>query len=223
MRPGHQEPHQEQRVAPGNRSVSRGVGLRVQPAIAILLLAAVTLAPDVRAADLVHTPEQAYRLLGRSHTAFEAGAGSLTEADEAFLSALFVLADQVVVLNANVARWFASDGRDGLHFEDYHARIDELRASIRALDAPAKAIPARDLVSGALLLQRAFLHDWYRATQAGRPFESQLTSEYGYHAGLHRSHRMLLQALAELRAIHPALDERRQRAFLDHVRGMDFQ
>ena len=67
------------------------------------------------------------------------------------------------------------------------------------------------------------MSDWYTALEAGEPFESQLTDEYAYHEGLHRSHRLILKAFAELRALFPDVGEAGQMAFLDHLRAMDLK
>jgi hypothetical protein len=167
--------------------------------------------------------DEAYRALGARQTHFQPVPDEFLPSDAAFLSSLFTGTDEAVVLNVWVARWFESQGEEGLHFEDYHARIDPLLERLAALDPPPRAVPTRDLVSAALRLQRDFLTEWGKAVVEERPFESQLTSEYGFHDGLHQSRRKLLQAYAELHALYPDASEQAHRAFHDHLRALAIQ
>ncbi|HEB89122.1 MAG TPA: hypothetical protein ENI85_06085 [Deltaproteobacteria bacterium] len=149
------------------------------------------------------------------------GAGGADESR--FLSALFDLVDEAALLNEKVGRWLLEGGREGLDPRDYFEELDRLRSRIEALPVPGRLEPVRQPILEALLFQRGFVRDWFRAIDAGLSFESQLTDEFAYHEGLHRSHRMLLKAHAELLALFPEIDGTNQRAFQDHLDAMDFR
>ena len=176
------------------------------------------------AADLIENVEGVYAARQLRHTRFDPRAAEhLTSAESRFLEALFSVTDEAGLLNANVNRWFRSDGTGGLHAADYRDRMDALRVRLGGLETPNRVLSVRDLISESLTLQLGFVNDWYAASDAGAPFESQLTDEYAYHEGLHRSHRLILKAFAELRALFPEIGESSQMAFLDHLRAMDLK
>lgn len=176
------------------------------------------------AADLIENVEGVYAARQLRHTPFDPRtAEHLTPAESRFLEALFSVTDEAGLLNANVNRWFRSDGTGGLHAADYRDRMDALRVRLGGLETPNRVLSVRDLISESLTLQLGFVNDWYAARDAGAPFESQLTDEYAYHEGLHRSHRLILKAFAELRALFPEIGESSQMAFLDHLRAMDLK
>jgi len=176
------------------------------------------------AADLIDDIDGAYAARELRRTQFDLRMAQHEDSAEMhFLGDLFVLTDDVSLLNTNVGRWFKTDGASGLHAADYRERMNELRVRLEEMETPERVRSVRDLLLESLVLQNAFVNDWYEAIEAGQPFESQLTNEYAYHEGLHRSHRLILKAYAELRALFPEIGESSHRAFLDHLRGMDLK
>ncbi len=167
---------------------------------------------------LRHTPFEVNELHGAAGLAPD-----LERREGEFLSRFFARAEERVALNAEVLRWFASGGRDGLHVESFEARADALDAELDALAPPQRLAAVQALVGQALDGQRRFFRDWQAALREGRPFDSQLGSEYGFHEGLHRSHRKLLQAYAELHALYPHASDRLHRAFYDNLRNLDLR
>ena len=187
-----------------------------------LLLAVPAFAADL--IDDVDDVDGAYAARELRRTQFDLRtAQHENSAEMHFLDNLFVLTDDVSLLNTNVGHWFKTDGASGLHAADYRERMNELRVRLEEMETPERVRSVRDLLLESLALQNAFVNDWYEAIEAGKPFESQLTNEYAYHEGLHRSHRLILKAYAELRALFPEIGESSQRAFLDHLRGMDLK
>jgi hypothetical protein len=190
----------------------------------VLLASLLALAVPATAADLLPTVEDAYAARHLRRTPFEPHRAEGVRTEEArFLADLFALTDEAVLLNTDVGRWFASEGSRGLHAADYLERVDDVSTRMKALPAPARVVSARDLVVGALRLQRRFVAEWSKALDEGRAFESQLTHEFAYHEGLHRSGRLLLKAHAELRGLFPYAGEEVQTAFHDHLRAVSFQ
>ena len=176
------------------------------------------------AADLVASVEDAYAGRDLPRTPFDPRAAlQLAPEESRFLEDLFALTDEAVLLNTNVGRWFFTEGARGLHAEDYLGRADLLRERLDQLETPERVESVRSLLVQSLLLQRSFLEQWHKALREGRPFASQLTDEFAYHEGLHRSHRLLLKAFAELHALFPDAGETTHMAFHDHLRAVDLQ
>ncbi len=176
------------------------------------------------AADLVASVEDAYAVRDLQRTPFDPRAAlHLAPEESRFLEDLFALTDEAVLLNINVGRWFFTDGVRGLHAEDYLDRADLLRERLDQLETPERVESVRGLLAQSLLLQRSFLEEWHQALREGRPFPSQLTDEFAYHEGLHRSHRLLLKAFAELHALFPDAGETTHMAFHDHLRAVDLK
>ncbi len=176
------------------------------------------------AADLVASVEDAYAVRDLQRTPFDPRAAlHLAPEESRFLEDLFALTDEAVLLNINVGRWFFTDGVRGLHAEDYLDRADLLRERLDQLETPERVESVRSLLAQSLLLQRSFLEEWHQALREGRPFPSQLTDEFAYHEGLHRSHRLLLKAFAELHALFPEAGETTHMAFHDHLRAVDLK
>ncbi len=165
--------------------------------------------------------DEAYAALGKTRTGFDARAARMPPAEARFLERLFELTDRTLVENVQVVPWFRSGRRDGLHFEVYRARVSALLASLEGLDTPQRVVQVAGLVAQAIRGQRDFLADWHRALEQGKPFDSQLNDEFGYHEGLHRSHRQLLQAYGELLGLYGKEDARIRRAFYDHLCALD--
>jgi hypothetical protein len=138
-----------------------------------------------------------------------------------FMERLFELLDDVVEANRGVARWFVSARSAGLHFEDYRADVDEVLAVIESLPAPERLEEVRGLLVAAVRGQQAFFADWYAALEEGRAFDSQLTSEFGYHEGLHVSQRKLLDAYGRLLALFPREGDGNRRSFHHQVCRLD--
>jgi hypothetical protein len=175
-------------------------------------------------ADLIDRVEDVYTARRLRLTPFQPRAESHLDLEESrFLESIFTLTDEASQLNVNVGRWFQSTGERGLHPEDCLERMDDLRVRLVDFATPMRVESVRDLIAEAFGLQRDFVHDWYEALEAGRPFESQLTNEYAYHEGLHRSHRVLLKAFAELHALFPEVGETTHMAFHDHLRAVDWR
>lgn len=140
-----------------------------------------------------------------------------------FLEALFALTDEAASLNAEVIRWFQSGGKEGLYPADYLEPSRRVRAEIERLAVPKRGESVQRYLLETLHLQHAFVAEWYDALERGRPFSSQLSDEYAYHEGLHRSHRLLLKSYAELRALFPTAGAETHRTFRDHLRAMDLK
>ena len=168
------------------------------------------------------TIEEAFRALGVARSALPAGDLTIRPDDVRSLDAIFRVTDEVAPLNVSVSAWLRSNGSRGLHAGTYRERSAEVRRRLDALRLPDHLVPVRELLAEALQLQDGFVSEWADAIAAGRRFESQLTSENGYHEGLHRAHRKLVQAFGELRALYPGAAEESQQVFRDHLRAMDF-
>lgn len=147
-------------------------------------------------------------------------AADLDRGEARALDGLLESVDAAARESAAVLPWFLAGGRDGLHYLDYRPRAEEVAASIDSGEAPARIAPIAALVGEALRAQGAFFADWYDALQEGRAFESQLTSELGYHEQLHRSKRALLEAWGRLVLLLPEGDPRRD-AFLTRLCALD--
>jgi hypothetical protein len=188
------------------------------------LILGVLMALPAAAADLIGSVEDAYavRRLRRAH--FDPRAASDLDAQESrFLEDLFALTDEAVLLNTNWLSWFFTRGAKGLHPVPFLDRMDALRARLGELETPERVESVRNLVAESLKLQRGFVAEWHTALKEGRPFESQLTDEVAYHEGLHRSHRLLLKAFAELHALFPQAGRTTHGAFHAHLRAVDLK
>ena len=148
---------------------------------------------------------------------FDVRATRMPLAEALLLESLFELTDAVARENAGVLEWFASGGEHGLHAAEHERRVAELSLRIEALDAPPRLGGWVDLIVHAIAEQRGFFADWVRALDEGRPFDSQLVSEYGYHAGLQRSQRDLVQAWERALAWYGDEDEHTRRAIRAHL------
>ncbi len=191
---------------------------------AIILGVSVLAGTPSGAADLVTSVEDAYAVRNLRRTPFDPRAAlALAPEESRFLEDLFALTDEAVLLNTNVGRWFFTDGARGLHAEDYLGRADLLRERLDRLETPERVESVRGLLAQSLLLQRRFLEQWQQALDEGRPFRSQLTDEFAYHEGLHRSQRLLLKAFAELHALFPDAGETTHMAFHDHLRAVNLE
>jgi hypothetical protein len=158
--------------------------------------------------------------LSGTPTAFDADDTRMTREEARFVEQLFDLARAVAADNAGVLRWLVSDRREGVHADDHRARVD---AHLRVLDAfvtPERLAPVRALVREAIETQRSFFGDWAEALAEGVPFESQLTSEFGWHDGVYGAERALLRAYSKLLALDPAEPERNRRAFHAELCGL---
>jgi hypothetical protein len=157
-------------------------------------------------------------------TPFDPRAARHLETSETrFLEDLFSLTDEAMLLNTDVGRWFSTGGAGGLHAADYLERMNALRVRLDELETPDRIESVRRFVAESLTLQRRFVAEWHQALEEGRDFESQLTDEFAYHEGLHRSQRVLLKAFAELRALFPDAGEAVHAAFHDHLRAVSLQ
>jgi hypothetical protein len=175
-------------------------------------------------ADLIDSVDGVYAARQLRRTRFDVRTARHEDSVELrFLENLFALTDEASWLNANVGLWFSTGRSRGLHAADYHERMSRLRARFEQMETPRRIRSIRVLLSESLGLQQAFVNDWYEAIEAGKVFESQLTHENAYHEGLHRSHRVVLKAYAELHALFPEIDESSRMAFLDHLRAMDLK
>jgi hypothetical protein len=187
-------------------------------------LSCVLAAGTSMAADLLGDVEAAYAFRHLRHTPFDGrSAGPLQPSEARFLEGLFTLTDEAVLLNTDAGRWFSTDRAQGLHAADYLERMDALRARLDGLEAPDRIASVKRFVAESLTLQRDFVAEWYQALEQGRDFDSQLTDEFAYHEGLHRSQRVLLKAFSELRGLFPDAGEAAHAAFHDHLRAVSFR
>ncbi len=142
--------------------------------------------------------------------------------DEAlFLEGLFLLTRQMREESVAVARWLLSDGRRGTSFPHYRERADDLLRELEQLETPPRVEEVRALVGEAFRGLRDFFADWDTARKKRREFSSQLTSEFGFHHGLHATHRALLRAFERLVALFPDEDEQTLRAFQQELGALD--
>lgn len=147
----------------------------------------------------------------------------MARAEAFFVQDLFERARELAHEGRLAAAWLASGGLRGTEFRDYRERADALLAELSALEAPVRVEEFGARVLGSLRLQRDFLADWARARDEGREFSSQLTSEFGYHEGLHRSRRERLRAYERALALFPDEDAATRRAFFDELGALDLR
>jgi hypothetical protein len=145
----------------------------------------------------------------------------MERSESLYLEHLFELLDEVAAASHEVGRWFVSGRSEGLHFEAYRGRVDALIAEIERLSPPERLAEMEGLLVGAIRLQRDFFADWYGALEEGRAFDSQLTSEYGYHEGQHLSQRKLLDAYGRLLALFPREGDANRRSFHHQLCQLD--
>lgn len=189
----------------------------------LLLATALALpVPRTAFADPALTVDDAYERLGIERAEVPMSDPALGVEDARTLEALLRLADEGVALNVSTGAWLRSQGREGLHPAAHAERSGRLQAQLAAIPAPERLLAVRQLLGEVLHLQEEFVTEWADALAAGKPFDSQLTSENGYHEGLHRSHRKLLQAFGELRALYPDAREETQQVFRHRLRALDF-
>lgn len=203
----------------GCTSVYRAMKRAQRTTCVLLAASCLWLAGGAHAADLLRNVDEAYARRGMARPVLDVRA--FEAAEGRFLEELFALTDEAVLLHTEVLRWLASEGERGLHADVYLERIDEVRARLAALEPPARIASVHELVAECLGHQRGFFADWGTALAEGKPFESQLTHEYAYHEGLHRSQRLLLKAYAELRALFPELGSETHAALRSRLRAVN--
>jgi hypothetical protein len=192
---------------------------RAWPRSCALLAAALLLqGAPAAAADLLRNVEEAYARRGLERTAIDPR--DFEAAEGRFLEQLFSLTDEAMLLNMEALRWLGSDAEKGLHPSVYLERFDPLRTKLAQLETPKRLSSVQQLLSECLTLQRGFIADWAQAVSEGRRFHSQLTDEYAYHEGLHRSQRLTLKVYAELRALFPEAGDAAYAAFRTHLRAL---
>lgn len=195
---------------------------RTRPILRVFAFGVMLLAgASAHSADLIEDIEGAYAARQIEHVKLDPSDGSdLSSEDLRFFEELFALADEVVLINTNVLRWFLSGESKGLHAADYAERNTALALRFEALEVPARAESVRGYLIEMLELERRFVAEWYAANESGLVFSSQLTKESAYHEGLHRSGRLLLKSYAELRALFPGAGETTKRAIRLHLHAM---
>ncbi|MEN8183464.1 MAG: hypothetical protein ABFS46_13115 [Myxococcota bacterium] len=156
-----------------------------------------------------------------ARAAFDPRAARMERSEALFLEQLFEVSDEASRDNLAAASWLRSGGREGLHFEVYRERVVRTIQLLETLEAPERVEEVLGLVVAAVRDQRDFFADWYQALEEGRAFESQLTSEYGYHEGLHDSQRRLLEVYGRLLALFPREGEGNRRAFHEQLCALD--
>lgn len=154
---------------------------------------------------------------GRERARFDARATGIGREEARFLERLFEFTRALAAENAATVRWLLSGGRDGLHVDDHRVRLAGHQRELEQLEVPARLVPVCEFVAEAVRAQGAFFDDWSRALAEGRPFESQLTTEFGWNDELGRSRRVLLRAYAQLLALYPQESEANRRAFYDEL------
>ena len=187
----------------------------------LVFSATVLLVGSASAADRIETLEAAFAAHHLEHTKFaDLKESELTTADQLFLRDLFELMDEFVLLNANVALWFFSEGERGMHAADYQVRNEALVEEFSALKPPVRAEPVRTYLVECARLQHNFIRDWHRAIEAGSDLGFPARDENTYHEGLHRSERLLLKTYAEMRAVFPGTSGEANRAIRSHLHAM---
>lgn len=152
---------------------------------------------------------------------FEARSARMERSEALYLEQLFELLDDLSAVNRAVGRRLVGGTSEGLHFDDYRARVDALLADVRGLRTPPRLEALQALLVAAVRQQRDFFADWQRAREEGRAFDSQLTSEYGYHEGLHASQRKLLDAYGRMLALFPREGDAHRRVFHQRLCALD--
>jgi hypothetical protein len=175
----------------------------------LLLCAALLLAPGVRAGSDGATPR------------FDARYARMARSEALLLEDLFVLTRAMAQENRLAASWLLSGAAKGLPFDEYPERAAVLLDELERLQTPPRIRELPDRIAQAFRAQGGFLSDWAAALAEGRPFESQLTSEFGYHEGLHRSQRALFQAYERALALFPDEDESTRHALQAELRALD--
>ncbi len=145
----------------------------------------------------------------------------MERAEAFFLEDLFGLCDEMAAENGRAASWLLSNGEKGTPFARYRERTEALLRELGRLETPARVAELRTLVGQAFRAQRDFLADWASAHDQGRAFDSQLTSEFGFHAGLHEAHRALLRAYERTLGLFPDESRETRRAFQDALGRLD--
>ena len=152
---------------------------------------------------------------------FDVQAARMERGDALFLDELFRVVEELPADSRRAARWLVSDGARGLGLYGYLDRVGAMLDRLERLHAPLRTAELKSLAAQAIRGQRQFFVDWHAAREEGRPFESQLTSEYGFHDGLHQSHRTLVRLYVRLLVLFPDEDGQHRRAFLAQVRALD--
>jgi hypothetical protein len=182
----------------------------------IVVLGAVALAASSAPAD----GAPACGANGISASPFDPSDTRMRPEEARFVSALFETTRSIAAENTGALRWLLSARREGLHVDDHRGRVESALRALEARGVPDRVAPVRDLVREAVAAQLSFFDDWRDAIEAGHPFESQLTSEFGWHEGLDLAHRALLRAYTKLLALDPAEPEDNRRAFHAELCGL---
>jgi hypothetical protein len=175
----------------------------------LMLCSALLLAPGARADSRAAPPS------------FDARYARMERAEALFLEDLFAITRGMAQENRLAASWLLSGGAKGLPLEDYLEQAAALLEDLERLETPPRIRELPERVAEAFRSQGGFLADWAAALAESRPFESQLTSEFGYHEGLHRSQRVLFQAYERTLALFPDEDETTRRALQAELRALD--
>lgn len=192
--------------------------------IAWVVVPAVFLASlSARGADLVETIEDVYAAHGAEHVHPDVTTDCGPAVEEVgFILPMLSVADEVTLLNANVARWLSSEGRRGLHPAHYAERVGPLTDRLEDVSFPEAGVATRDYLVDSIRLQSGFVREWANAVERKKSFESQRTDENAYHEGLHRSDRLLLKAYAEMQAFLPNRCDETTDAIRIHFHAMAF-
>lgn len=160
-------------------------------------------------------------LAAEDRARFDVQNARMERSEALFLDEMFAALDDLPADSRRAARWLVSGGEQGLDLDDYLDRVGLVLDHLERLRAPARVLELKPLVADAVRGQRQFFIDWHAAREADRPFESQLTSEYGFHDGLHQSHLGFVRLYVRLLALFPDEDAHNRRAFLHEVRSLD--
>ncbi len=153
--------------------------------------------------------------------AFDVRSARMERSEALYLERLFELLEVVAITHRVTLRRLVGDAGDGLHVEDHRERVEELLGDVQGLRTPPRLDALESLLVAAVREQGDFLADWQRARDEGRTFDSQLTSEYGYHEGLHASQRKLLDAYGRMLALFPRESDAHRRAFHHRLCALD--
>jgi hypothetical protein len=189
-------------------------------AVAALVLATTVLATTQSRADSTEPLQEILSGPGRPAPLDLWADERLSRSDAQFLVDLFERTDEMTKLNSSALQWFEDDGESGLHPVDYLERSQRVVDRLAEIEPPARARPALDYVIESISLERGFVADWQAALEAGVEFESQITHEYAYHEGLHRSQRLLLKAYSELRGVFREANAATNEGIRNRLRAM---
>ncbi|MCB0323152.1 MAG: hypothetical protein KDD69_06240 [Bdellovibrionales bacterium] len=164
------------------------------------------------------TPSEAYKVLGKRQTTYDARQSKLPPAQAQALQELLTLYDKAVVQRAQITLFLRTDGAEGRPLSAYDGALAELATKLDFVPLEKDLLPIRELVTRALEEQQQYFHSIVRGRE--RDF-------YEFKAS--RAHPMVQSASKKLRRAYDMLmltysseSAHNKRAFGDHFAALDF-